>query len=65
MAKFGNANETKGTNIINIALIFNFTEHIPTFYEIYLGSIADVSKLESTLEAANAYGFPHVGFVLD
>lgn len=50
---------------INISIAFDLTEHMPAFYEMYPGSVVDVSKLESTLEAAKAYGFRHVGFVLD
>ena len=65
MEEFGNAKDDRGNPVINISIAFDLTEHMPAFYEMYPGSVVDVSKLESTLEAVKAYGFRHVGFVLD
>ncbi len=37
----------------------------PLFYEMYPGSIVDVSQLHYTIGKAKGYGFEKIGFILD
>lgn len=65
LVEFGHAKDDKGLPIINLSVAFNKTNQVPLFYEVYPGSIPDVSQLRYLLEKVDAYNYRSVGIVLD
>lgn len=65
LVEFGKAKNEQGLPIFNCGLAFDKTNSIPLFYELYPGSITDVSQLKCLVDKAIAYGYRHVGFILD
>lgn len=61
----GHAKVDEGKDIFNYSVAYDRNNREPLFYESYPGSIVDVSQLQYTLEKTAAYGYRHVGFVLD
>jgi hypothetical protein len=51
--------------IFNYSVAYDRNNQEPLFYESYPGSIVDISQLQYALEKAKAYGYRHVGFILD
>jgi transposase len=65
MAEYGHAKDDKGTPVFNYSVAYDINNKEPLFYEIYPGSIVDVSQLQCMLEKAQSYGYKKIGFVLD
>ena len=64
-AELGNAKDDKATPIVNIGVAYDSTNQVPLFYEVYPGSINDVSQFRYFVDKALAYEYRNVGFVLD
>lgn len=63
--EMGHAKDDKGLPIFNTAVAYNCTNQKPLFYELYPGSICDVSQLKYLVDKVKAYNYKSVGFVLD
>ena len=61
----GHSKEGVETEIFNYAIAFDTKNREPLFYEIYPGSINDMSQLECMVDKATGYGYKKIGFVLD
>ena len=61
----GHAKSDQGRPIINYSIAYNRNNQEPLFYEMYSGSIVDVSQLQYMLEKVKGYGYRQVGFILD
>lgn len=61
----GHSKEGMETEIFNYAMAFDTKNREPLFYEIYPGSINDMSQLECMVDKAQGYGYKKIGFVLD
>lgn len=61
----GHPKEDKGLAIYNYSIALDVKEKEPLFYEVYPGSIVDVSQLRSAVDEANGYGYRNLGFILD
>ena len=64
-AEIGHAKDDKNKPVLNYAIAYDKNNSEPLFYEMYPGSIVDVSQLQYMLEKTAGYGYRHVGFVLD
>ena len=65
LVEFGHPKTDQGLPIINLSLAFDQTNQVPLFYELYPGSIPDVSQLRYLIEKIVAYNYRSVGVVLD
>lgn len=65
LAEIGHAKDNPDKPVINYSIAFDRNNNVPLFYECYPGSIVDVSQLQYMLEKAKAYGYKHIGFILD
>lgn len=63
--EFGHAKEERGLPVFNYSIAYDCSNREPLFYEMYPGSIVDVSQLQLMLNKAVAYGYKDVGFILD
>ena len=63
--EYGAAKTDVGLPIINYSMAYDMTERLPLFYESYPGSIPDVSQFGCMVDKAKAYGYKHIGFILD
>ena len=61
----GHSKEGIETEIFNYAIAFDVKNQEPLFYELYPGSINDVSQLECMVDKAKGYQYKNIGFVLD
>ena len=61
----GHAKNDQGRPIINYSIAYDKNNQEPLFYEMYPGSIVDVSQLQYMLEKVKGYGYRQVGFILD
>ena len=61
----GHAKEDKGLPIYNYSVALDVKEKEPLFYELYPGSVVDVSQLKSAVDTAKGYGYRNLGFILD
>ena len=60
--EFGKAKSDDGLPIVNIGLAYDKTNQVPLFYELYPGSINDVSQFRFFVDKALAYNYRNVGF---
>ena len=65
IAEFGHEKEVGKKPIFNFSIAYDKKNRLPLFYEVYTGSINDMSQLQSMLEKAEAYGYKNAGFILD
>lgn len=63
--EYGHPKDDKGKPIINYSIAYDHNNEEPLFYEMYPGSIVDISQLQWMLEKATGYGYRHIGFILD
>lgn len=63
--EMGHAKDDQGRPILNYSIAYDRNNREPLFYEMYPGSIVDVSQLQYMLEKTAGYGYRHVGFILD
>ncbi len=61
----GHSKENEETNIFNYAVAYDTANREPLFYELYPGSINDISQFQCTVDKARGYGYKRIGFVLD
>lgn len=61
----GHSKENEETNIFNYAVAYDTQNREPLFYELYPGSINDISQFKCTVDKARGYGYRCIGFVLD
>lgn len=61
----GHSKENVETTIFNYAIAYDTRNREPLFYEIYPGSINDMSQLKCTIDKAKGYGYKRIGFILD
>ena len=65
IVEVGHSKENVETDIFNYAIAYDTKNREPLFYEIYPGSINDMSQFQCTVEKAKGYGYKKIGFVLD
>lgn len=65
IVEFGKAKDEKGLPIFNVSLAFDQTNEKPLFYEMYPGSINDVSQFQYMVDRALDYNYKNIGFILD
>ena len=65
IVEVGHSKNNEQTNIFNYAIAFDTKNQEPLFYELYPGSINDMSQLECTVERTVGYGYKKIGFILD
>jgi transposase len=63
--EFGHAKDDKNKPVLNYSIAYDRNNREPLFYEMYPGSIVDVSQLQYMLEKVKGYGYRQVGFILD
>ena len=51
----GHSKENEETNIFNYAIAYDTANREPLFYELYPGSINDISQLQCTVDKAKEY----------
>ena len=61
----GHSKDNEEANIFNYAIAYDTRNREPLFYELYPGSINDISQLQCTVDKAKGYGYKKIGFVLD
>ena len=61
----GHSKENQEADIFNYAIAYDTRNREPLFYELYPGSINDMSQFECTVEKAVGYGYKKIGFILD
>lgn len=61
----GHSKKHEETNIFNYAIAYDTQNREPLFYELYPGSINDISQFQCTVDKARGYGYKRIGFVLD
>ena len=65
LAEMGHAKDDESKPVINYSIAYDRNNEEPLFYEAYPGSVVDISQLQFMLDKAKAYGYQHVGFILD
>jgi len=50
--------------IFNYSVAFDRGNSVPLLYEVYPGSIVDISQLQFILGKAESYDYIHIGFIL-
>lgn len=63
--EFGHAKDDQNKPVLNYSIAYDRNNREPLFYEMYPGSIIDVSQLQYMLEKVKGYGYRQVGFILD
>lgn len=61
----GHAKTGEETGIFNYAVAYDTKGQEPLFYEIYPGSINDVSQMQCLVDKAVGYKYKKIGFILD
>ena len=65
IVEMGHSKENEEANIFNYAVAYDTKYREPLFYELYPGSINDMSQLKCTVDRAVGYGYRKIGYVLD
>lgn len=65
LIEYGKAKVDVGLPIFNYSVAYDSTNREPLFYEMYPGSINDVSQLTFMIDKAHGYGYRNLGFILD
>ncbi|MGM9958625.1 MAG: transposase [Erysipelotrichaceae bacterium] len=65
LCEMGHAKLNPTKPIINLSIAFDEDNKIPLFYELYSGSIPDISCIETMIHKAKGYGFNDACFILD
>ena len=61
----GHSKDGDETDIFNYSIAFDTKNREPLFYEVYPGSINDMSQLQCMVDKARGYGYRRLGFILD
>lgn len=65
LAEYGKAKDDKTKPQVNLAVAVNQKDTTPLDYELYPGSIVDMTECEWMLERMQDYGYTKVGFLFD
>lgn len=65
LLEYGNAKTDAGLPIFNYSVACDSANREPLFYELYLGSLNDISQLTCMIDKAHGYGYRNIGFILD
>lgn len=65
LVEYGNAKVDAGLPIFNYSVACDSANREPLFYELYPGSLNDVSQLTCMTNKAQGYGYRNIGFILD
>lgn len=65
MCEYGAAKDDSSKEIIPFAIAYDLTDRLPLMYEIYSGSINDVSQVEMTIEKMHQYYYNNLAFIID
>ena len=65
IVEVGHSKTGEETAIFNYSVAFDAKNREPLFYELYPGSINDVSQLKCVIDKAEGYKYKKIGFVLD
>ena len=65
LVEYGNAKVDAGLPIFNYSVACDSANREPLFYELYPGSLNDVSQLSCMIDKAQGYGYRNIGFILD
>lgn len=65
IVEVGHSKTGEETAIFNYSVAFDAKNREPLFYELYPGSINDVSQLKCVVDKAEGYKYKKIGFVLD
>lgn len=65
LVEYGNAKTDEGLPIFNYSVACDAANREPLFYELYPGSINNVSQLTCMIDKAHGYGYRKLGFILD
>ena len=65
LVEYGHAKDREDLPQVNLSLAYDQANQKPLFYEIYPGSIIDITECRKMVERANRYGCKDVGFILD
>ena len=63
--EYGKAKADEGLPIFNYSVAYGAANRESLFYEMYPGSINDVSQLTCMIDRAHGYGYRNLGFILD
>ena len=61
----GHSKDGDEADIFNYSVAFDTRNREPLFYEVYPGSINDMSQLQCMVDKAKGYGYRNMGFILD
>lgn len=65
IVEVGHSKENVETNIFNYAIAYDTKNREPLFYELYPGSINDISQLQCMIDKTKGFGYKKMGFILD
>ena len=65
MSEYGHAKDHPGEKQVNLSLVTEKENGIPVMFDLYPGSIVDVSTLKNTLTRIRAFGMEKVSLILD
>lgn len=65
MVELGHAKDKKSLPVFNVSVAFDYTNSVPLLYEVYQGSIPDVSQFRYMVDKILAYGYKHICFITD
>lgn len=65
LAEYGHPKIDEDLPQVNLSLAINQKESLPLFYELYPGSISDVSQLKNMIDRLSEYGYKDLGLILD
>ena len=65
LVEYGNDKVDAGLPIFNYLVACDSANREPLFYELYPGSLNDVSQLICMIDKAHGYGYRNIGFILD
>ena len=65
LCEMGHAKLNPAKPIVNLSIAFDEDNKIPLFYELYSGSIPDISCIETMINKAKDFGFNDACFILD
>jgi transposase len=63
--EYGYSKDASASPQLNLGLLVNAFQHLPLYYEVYPGSLKDVSLLARMAQEASLLGIPSLRFILD
>lgn len=65
LLEYGNTKTDASLPIFNYSVACDSANKEPLFYELYPGSLNDISQLTCMIDKAHGYGYRNIGFILD